>query len=217
MSKRKAWDDAIKQVAKEIGTDIGGNREETKKRETRRRVNARKWIATSDKDDLRRKVEARLEALEEAQEADFVGEEDDEWQDEEQVESRGRKSKIKAVKKLKGSRAASKKSDITKRFRPRSLAQVLLEEHGTVPGNRLPPYISAEAGPSKRPSRSLCAVTGAIAKYRDPSSGLPFAGLSQISVLKDTPPPWLQLSGNAPYFESIRMIRKECENDPQGV
>ena len=87
MSKRKAWDQAIQQVAAQTGSKITvPGKLESEKRETRRRVNARRWIATSDVDDLRRKTEARLEALEEA---DHLGEstevDDDEWLDDEEV------------------------------------------------------------------------------------------------------------------------------------
>ena len=43
------------QVAKEAGTSIGKGKKKPG-RETRRRVNARRWIATSGEDDLQRKV-----------------------------------------------------------------------------------------------------------------------------------------------------------------
>jgi hypothetical protein len=85
--KRKAWDAAIQLVAAQTGSkiDVPGKREGGK-RETRRRVNARRWIATSDVDDLRRKMEARLEALEEANQLGEAAEEDDEeWMDEEEA------------------------------------------------------------------------------------------------------------------------------------
>ena len=47
--KRKAWDAAIQQVAAQTGSkiEVPGKRD-GEKRETRRRVNARRWIATSD-------------------------------------------------------------------------------------------------------------------------------------------------------------------------
>lgn len=226
MVKRKAWDEAIKQVAKEAGTRISSGKPKDSKRETRRRVNARRWIATSDTDDLRRKVEARLEALEEANtEGDFAEADDDEWQDEEAVESTGRKpgrkAKAKASKKIKASksgsgsgREGSSKHDMTelsKRYRPRGLAQILLEEHASQPDStQLPGYVRAESAPSRLPNRRLCSVTGLVGRYREPNSGLSFANLAASEQLKDTPPPWLQLSGNAPYFEAIRYIKKEC-------
>lgn len=85
--KRKAWDAAIQQVAAQTGSkiEVPGKRD-GEKRETRRRVNARRWIATSDVDDLRRKMEARLEALEEADHlGENVEEDEEEWVDEEEV------------------------------------------------------------------------------------------------------------------------------------
>ena len=70
--------------------------------------------------------------------------------------------------------------------------------------------VRAEAAPSKTPGRRLCSVTGLLGKYRDPSSGLAYATHAAAEQLKDTPPPWLQLSGNAPYYEAVRIIKKEA-------
>ena len=219
-AKRKAWNKSMAQVAEQAGTKLKlkGAKPDTK-RETRRRVNARRWIATSGIDDLQRKVESRLESFEEAEyEGDLVDQDDDEWVDEEAGESRGRKAKAKASKKIKASGSLTKsssKDNLGKRYRPRPLSQVLLEEQALV-GSRsqeavLIDYVRAEAGPSKRPSRKLCPVTGLPSYYRDPESNLPFATLAARSQLKDTPPPWLQLTGNAPYMETIRTIKREHE------
>jgi len=102
-------------------------------------------------------------------------------------------------------------TDLKKRFRPRPLAQFLLEEHSTHrDAPRLLPYVRAEAAPSKTPGRRLCSVTGLLGKYRDLSSGLAYATHAAAEQLKDTPPSWLQLSGNAPYYEAVRIIKKEA-------
>lgn len=213
--KRKAWDDAIKQVALEAGTKLPSKRKDSK-RETRRRVNARRWIATSDQDDLQRKVECRLEALEETNydETNYE-EEDEEWQDEDAPVGRGRKAKAKAAKKLKrsgsgASGGASGLAEFNKRFPAKPLAHWLLEEHAArADAEDLVGFIAAEAAPSKVPARRLCAMTGLVAKYCDPNANLGFATRSAGAQLKDTPPPWLHSSGNAPYFDAARMIRKE--------
>ena len=60
---------------------------------------------------------------------------------------------------------------------------------------------------------SALQVTGLIGRYKDPNSGLSFANASAGAQLKETPPPWLQLSGNAPYFEAMRFIKQAAAAD----
>ena len=82
-----------------------------------------------------------------------------------------------------------KTSDLTnlkKRFRPRPLAQFLLEEHATHKETPcLIPYVRAMAAPSKTPGRRLCAVTGVLGKYRDSSSGLAYSTHAAAEQLKE--------------------------------
>jgi hypothetical protein len=72
-----------------------------------------------------------------------------------------------------------------------------------------PDYISAEAGPSRHPARNFCAVSGNIAKYKDPGSQLYFASYRTGEQIKNQPPPWVRLSNEAPYYETLRMIKRE--------
>ncbi len=58
-------------------------------------------------------------------------------------------------------------------------------------------------------------MTGLIGRYKDPNSGLSFANANACSQLKETPPPWLQLSGNAPYFEAMRFMRQAHKQGEQ--
>mmetsp|Transcript_67470 Transcript_67470/g.152688 ORF Transcript_67470/g.152688 Transcript_67470/m.152688 type:complete len:226 (+) Transcript_67470:93-770(+) len=211
MSKRKGWNETIQAMSKgapapKSKRDGGGS-----KRDTRRRVNARRWIATSDSDDLRRKMEARLEFLEGQQAMGEDDEQQEEWQDEEEGESRGRKAKSKAARKIKKSSSGSMSSSAltAKRFRVRPLSQVLLDDCAARGGSDQP-YVGAEGAPSRLPARRVCMVTGLPAPYKDPASGLPVASKSAQAQLKETPPPWLSLSGNAPYFEACRFIKSSA-------
>ena len=206
--KRKAWDEAIQAVASSVSAPkkLGAP---ARSRETRRRVNSRRWIASSGEEDIRRKMEARLELMEEA--PDTIGDEveEEEWNDEEQQDKdpdakKGRKAKNKAAKKIKSTSTTASAAVSAKGFRVRPLAQVLLDEGATVG----PSYASAEGGASRFPSRKICAVTGLVGTYRDPNSGLAFASRSAQAQLKETPPPWLHLSGNAPYFDAMRILRE---------
>jgi hypothetical protein len=72
-----------------------------------------------------------------------------------------------------------------------------------------PDYISAEARPSKRPPRKFCAVSGNLAKYKDRGSQLYFSSFKTGEQVQNQPPPWVRLSGEAPYYEALRMIKRE--------
>mmetsp|Transcript_28409 Transcript_28409/g.58129 ORF Transcript_28409/g.58129 Transcript_28409/m.58129 type:complete len:225 (+) Transcript_28409:127-801(+) len=218
-NKRKAWDAAILTVAQEKKVSVKASRGDMR-RDTRRRANARRWIATSDLDDLRLKVEARLEALEEST---VEGVEDEEWDNEEEDESRGRKAKKQAAKKLKAGSCqvggASGGGVVpAKKYRVKSLAQHLLDDHAARGGgiSQRPCYATAEGAPPRVRTRSLCVVTGLIGRYRDVGSGLPFSSKKSQTQLKETPPPWLQLSGNAPYFEALRFIKAANAETSEG-
>ena len=72
-----------------------------------------------------------------------------------------------------------------------------------------PDYVSAAARPSKRPARKFCAVRGHLAKYKEPGSGLHFSSYRTFEQIKNQPPPWVRLSGEAPYHEALRLIQRE--------
>jgi hypothetical protein len=202
-TKRKAWDRAIQQVAKETNAPIKVKRDE--KRETRR-LNARRWIATSDSDDLRRKVDARIESLDGITMRAEVEDDQDDWVDDAEGLS---KHKNKALpRKLKASldsqsQNGSSVAILMKRYRVRPLAQALLDDHSS----EGPSYASSDAAPSKFLVRSICIISGLPGRYEDPNSGLSFFGRSAQEQLKEAPPSWLQSSGNAPLFDALRLMK----------
>jgi hypothetical protein len=69
----------------------------------------------------------------------------------------------------------------------------LEDDAGFVAREGLSSYTDAEGAPSTASARSICVVTGLIAKYRDPKSGLHYYNRSALNQLKETPPPWLQV------------------------
>jgi hypothetical protein len=219
-SKRKAWDAAITAAAKGRGKAGGGGSggKKDRRRDTRRRVKAQRWIATSDSDDLKRKVEARLEALEESVVEDHAEEEE---YCQEAGESHGRKAKKQTIKKLKAASiggAGRSGGGLPKKYRVKPLAQVLLDDHAAHGGKSFQraSYVTAEGAPSRYQARRLCVVTGLLGRYRDVSSGLSFSTRSAQAQLRETPPPWLQLAGNAPYFEALRYIKSTSTGSEDG-
>ena len=72
-------------------------------------------------------------------------------------------------------------------------------------------YASAAAAPSALPPRHFCVVSGWIATTKDPDSGLHFANQAAYDQIKDQPPPWVRLSGNAPHHEALRIVMKGRE------
>mmetsp|Transcript_5369 Transcript_5369/g.6780 ORF Transcript_5369/g.6780 Transcript_5369/m.6780 type:complete len:311 (-) Transcript_5369:221-1153(-) len=72
-----------------------------------------------------------------------------------------------------------------------------------------PDYINATALPSSYPSRAFCVISGAIAKYKDPESGLPYSSIKSYRTLKEQPPPWIRASINCPHSEALKIITDE--------
>lgn len=127
-------------------------------------------------------------------------------------------------------KAATKKKDvgtaIPKRFKPRSLASMLIEESSRVHHDGvLKKMLDAEARPPRRSQhgssrisrhhhlkkRKFCPVTGLEGVYTDPKSGIPYANLKALEQIRERHPPWiLQGSGGtASYFEAMKSLRNE--------
>jgi len=199
MSKKQqkggvAWNETVREMAKKVGAV-------DKKRETRKRRAAtrNKFVAatTSDVDLAELRLAARLDLWEDL-EVDFVPEaEDDDFFDEDAEEKPAKRVKVKR-------RNADEKKKLR---RPRSLAQVLLEEYsGTAPER--PDYLTATAGTSRRSLRhKICYVTGRRALYRDPQTDLDYADSEALQVLREHSPAFVKLTApSSPYFETTTQL-----------
>lgn len=198
---------------------LPGLTQPTNRQTRKRREKARKAVSlsSSSADAASDLVAYRLDVLEEvggrAQEDDQE-EEFDELEEMEGSRSRGRKGGGRGRKRKTGGKLKAGQMD--KRFKPRSLASILIEESGRSDGV-VKEYIDAEARPVKgsalgrHPRRKFCPVTGLFGVYTDPKSQIPYANLEALEQLRERPPPWLNSysGGSAAYHDAIKSLRNE--------
>jgi len=82
----------------------------------------------------------------------------------------------------------------SKRFRPRSLASILMEEAGSqIDGGNTHHYLNAEARTQqiKYPSRKFCPVTGLYGIYKDSKTGINYANLQALEQIRERVPFWM--------------------------
>jgi hypothetical protein len=209
MSQRKAWNEAMRSAAGGVPLIPGQERRTTSR--AKRREKARRSISSShtSSSDV---VAFRLDALEEVNEVENEeGQGEEEYDELEDVEEKTAKKKRKSSSKKtkKGSGLAQK------RFKPRSLASILMEESGRDDGI-VQQYLQAEARPKSNgqqrlPRRKFCPVTGLEGIYTDPKSGISYANLEALEQLRERLPPWLTgfSGGSAAYHDTIKSLRNE--------
>jgi len=123
--------------------------------------------------------------------------------------------------------ASSKRKPGRKRIRvqkstKRPLHDILLDENARklsqakiIEDVNAPDYFNAAAPPSKYPAMRLCSVSGVLAPYVDPESGLSYSSSIILSYLREQPPPWVKASTITPYHDAIRIAldeqRRACQ------
>jgi len=182
-----------------------------KKKNTRlRKARAnRRWVAYSGLDGLERAIACRLEHLEMTNYDDDKAQNGDEDDDEYDLDNDRLDGPLK--KKSKRTRRSTSKDKDRKLQRFTSLEQVLLQIHANKSEGRCPRYVSASTRPVRTPDRHFCAVTGHVAKYKDPQSGLRYSSQRAFRVLKEHPPPWVNGTGNAMFMDAMKMIRDDIK------
>lgn len=204
---REAWNEAMKATAGATALPpalqkLGQKRRSDRHKKQSRRVKARKTVALSaDQEDYRRAV--WIDALEGVDPTAQVAEEDDEYDelddlDEGKPKKRKRSTKVKA-------------GVLPKRFLPRSLASILVEEANKEDGASRA-FLAAEARvpvSQQLPARKFCPVTGTEGIYTEPKSGIPYANMKALEQIRERPPPWMTLGGAAAYWEAVKSIRDE--------
>lgn len=108
--------------------------------------------------------------------------------------------------------SAVKAGVLPKRFSPRPLASILVEEANREEGTARA-FIDAEAriqNPNQQlPKRKFCPVTGLRGIYTEPKSEIPYANLKALEQIRERAPPWMTLSGTASYWEAAKSLRDE--------
>jgi len=118
---------------------------------------------------------------------------------------------------------------LPKRFLPRTLGSILMEEANVYNsynnrggggsyndgGSAAIAFVEAEARikkhsqfiPSSR--RKFCPVTGLEGIYTEPKSGIPYATVQALEQIRERPPPWMILGGTPSYWEAAKTLRQE--------
>jgi YL1 nuclear protein C-terminal domain len=154
-----------------------------------------------------------IDALEDVQPQQQQQDDADEEYDElEEIDGKSKKRKAKRNTK-------QGKKTMPKRFLPRSVGTILLEESARPDGVAIQ-YLDAIAQCSAPlPARKFCPVTGRFANYIEPKSKIPYANMRALEQIRERPPPWMVLSGSAVYEEAVKAIResssKQQQDEPQ--
>ena len=232
--QRKAWNEAMRSAAGASGVPALLQQRTQKRRSDRRKKQDRRDKARKvqsvmtgggggDEDQQEFQQAVWADALEDVDPSAGLTQDDDEDYDvmDELVmddDDGGGKGKGKKGKKRRkgggGSGGAAQKAGVLpKRFLPRTLASVLMEEANRGVEGVARAFVDAEArilDPSQRlPRRKFCPVTGLEGIYTDPKSGIPYASAKALEQIRERAPPWMTLGGNPSYFEAAKSIRDE--------
>lgn len=208
-TQRKAWNEAMRSAAGASALPPALQKSNLARRSDRRkkrvrREKARRATNLSDVAGQEFRSAVWMDALEEIDPATGdLAEVDEEYDELEEVDSKTRKRRRASQ--------AEKAGIMPKRFKPRSLASILVEEAGR-PDGVAKPFLDAEAtlAPSHRlPPRKFCPVTGLFGIYTDPKNGIPYANLMALEQIQERAPPWMTLGGTAAYLEAVKSIRDE--------
>jgi len=235
-AQRKAWNEAMRSAAGTAAMPAALQPRTQKRRSDRRkkqdrRDKARKTTAVQGPESKQLLSAAWMDALEDVPAtmddnggADG-GDGDDSYDELDELES-----KKKGNKRAKGGRRKPTKKQLElagslpKRFRPRSMANILLEEVNRDDGvafTWLEDEARIDGHPSCKtninsttkfmqlPARKFCPVTGLKGIYTEPKSGLPFANLKALEQVRERIPPWMNLGGSIAYHEAVKSIRNE--------
>jgi hypothetical protein len=167
-----------------------------------RRVKARR-INSLESGNEEYKAAVWLDALEGVDLAAAVDVDEDEYDELEDLQHQGASKKRK--------KRVNAAGVMPKRFLPRSLASILIEEANTEGGIALD-FLNAEARlPNGRqiPPRHFCPVTGIEAMYREARSNIYYANLKALEQIRERSPPWLSLGGSAAFYDAAKSIRDD--------
>lgn len=206
-AQRKAWNEAMRTAAGASALPPALQAQTQKRRSDRhkkqeRRDKARRVQTMHEDKDFRAAV--WMDALEEVDPSTIAGDDDNEYDELEELEERKNKRR-------RGASAKPKAGVLPKRFRPRSLASILVEE-ATREDGVAREFLKAEARlpPQQQlPPRKFCPVTGLEGIYTEPKSGIPYASLKALEQIRERPPPWMTLNGSAAFYEASKSILDE--------
>jgi YL1 nuclear protein C-terminal domain len=227
---RRAWNDAMKATAGAAALPPALQQQVSKKRRSDRhkkqdrRLKARKGhlLNTNDENQSDRdyRIALWIDALEGIDPlSSLAAPDDDEDYDElEELEDDGKKKKGRTTNRRESKKHKSKVAAMPKRFLPRSLGSILIDEASAVctdddDVNAALCFIESEARIPQRdqqlPRRKFCPVTGTLALYTEPKSGIPYSTRRALEQIRERAPPWMMTQhtgGTATYYEAVKSI-----------
>jgi YL1 nuclear protein C-terminal domain len=223
--QRKAWNEAMRNAAgasamlhPSLQAQIQKRRSDRRKKQDRR-DKARKVQVTAshgeDQGDFHAAV--WLDALEDIDAVAISTQDDDDdynVMDELEDDDAGDNSNSKKGSNKKGrkrkSPAAASTGVLPKRFLPRSLGAILMEEANRE-GGVARAFVDAEARTHNQlPRRKFCPVSGLQGIYTEPKSGIPYANQKALEQIRERAPPWMTLAGtNTSYWEAAKSLRED--------
>ena len=232
-AQRKAWNEAMRTAAGTAALPAALQPRTQKRRSDRRkkqdrRDKARKTSAARGPESKELLAAAWMDALEDVplgtgENGGGIDDGDDSYDELDELDGKkkgnkrgGRRKPTKKQQELAGS--------LPKRFKPRSMANILLEEVNRDDGiayawledeARVPRHRAGKTSTTgttrfkQLPARKFCSVTGMEGIYTEPKSGLPYANLKALEQLRERPPPWMNLGGSFAFHEAVKSIRDE--------
>ena len=237
-AQRKAWNEAMRSAAGAAAMPAALQSKTTKRRSDRRkkqdrRDKARKTTAVQGPESKQLLSASWMDALEDV--AAITGDNgggdgDDSYDELDELESKPTKGGNKRGARGGSRRKPTKKQQelagsLPKRFKPRSMANMLLEEVNRDDGVAFA-WLADEARIARHstssntntnsttkflrlPARKFCPVTGMEGIYTEPKSGLPYANLKALEQVRERAPPWMNLGGSMAFHEAVKSIRDE--------
>jgi hypothetical protein len=205
---RKAWNEAMKATAL-TALPPAMQQRQTKRRSDRnkkRRQKARKVQRVNGGENDEFRTALWVDALEGVDPSAAAVDEDEEYDELDDLDDRKKKTARK--------RQRTKVGVLPKRFAPRSLGSILMEELSTygakdgVSGAFLA-AVAVVPPHQQTPRRKFCPVTGLPARYIEPKSGIPYANMRALDQIHQRSPPWMTLGGSAAYMEASKAILDE--------
>lgn len=220
--RRKAWNEAMQNENTVARPQYRRSRREKARKYTH--VGGRDGGAEGVSDVMEFRAAIRMDSLEDVVNKDDLDAEQEEYDELEDLEggsggSRKKRkvSNTKSKPKPGGNGKVNRKSKcksgmLPERFRPRSLASILIEEVAWVENGVVGKYLKAEVKGNVYPSRKFCPVTGLLGIYTDPKSNIPFANGSALEQIRERAPPWISrlggVSGSAAYYETCKSLKE---------
>lgn len=146
-----------------------------------------------------------VDALEEVDPSAAAPEDDEEYDELEDLQDDNKKRKRPPRK----GKMQQKPGVMPKRFLPRSLGTILLEEVNRGEDGAARAFLAAEArvpADQQMPRRKFCPVTGTLGVYTEPKSNIPYSSLRALEQIRERSPPWMTLGGAAAYYEAVKSI-----------